>query len=305
MMEQHTTSHFKSEEDYQWLAAWVDAELQRSPLSLAKGSFAGTMGESHYYLRAGEPQAPTLVFLAGWLTHPLVYNMGDDLERYPTSWNLVLPEIPGQPGLGILRVPDAAGYRTWLIELLAAVGNARTYLIGESFGAIPLLYYESAIHPGPKSARLFLLAPAGIAGLRKSPQAAFFAVLNRLLSSRRSMDWVMRYVNINPWDCLATDRYLAMRELMYRARAHFVCAASPPKPLLEAELRAIHVPVSLVLAGEDLVYNPSEIRDRWTDLCPGTVDWQLIPDRGHALEVAPEAHDYLIDQIAVDARPVE
>jgi pimeloyl-ACP methyl ester carboxylesterase len=185
----------------------------------------------------------------------------------------------GQPGRSIPDEPigSAADYVAWLTATLDALHLDRVNLLGMSFGGFLALHYASAAPERVQS--LVLLSPGGLLPL--STQLKLRAMLMVLLPSRFTVNSLMRWIGLRDDD--ATDDWRIM-ELMYLGITHFrmptETARIPPAPLRDEQLRALRMPVLVLIGEHEVAYDAAAAMARASRLIPD-FEGELVPGCRH------------------------
>jgi pimeloyl-ACP methyl ester carboxylesterase len=172
----------------------------------------------------------------------------------------------------------AADFAAWLDETLAELGVERAHLVGHSLGGFIAL--STAAYRPDRVSSLVLLDPAGIAPINMLRFMAWgFPVLLGSLAPAPLRRWLGRRLR-NP----LLENKRASRLLLHGMVRH---APGFPllKPLDDDELRAVSVPVTLLIATESEPFDPNLLAARAEALLP-QVSIERLPDAGHALTVS-------------------
>ncbi|HKE77286.1 MAG TPA: alpha/beta fold hydrolase [Acidimicrobiales bacterium] len=187
--------------------------------------------------------------------------MGDAGRSEPTAW-----------------IGSASDMAAWLDETLAGLRIARAHLVGHSGGGFVAL--STAAYRPDRVSSLVLLDPVGIAPLQML-RFMMWGIPNMLGSLapapvRRSLARRLR----NP----LLENHHASRLLLHGMVRH-----APGFPLLgplnDDELRAVSMPVTLLIATESKAFDPNLLAARAEALLP-QVSIEHVPGAGHALTVS-------------------
>ena len=187
--------------------------------------------------------------------------MGDVGRSEPVAW-----------------ISCAADFAVWLDETLAGLGVERAHLVGHSLGGF--VAQGTAAYRPDRVSSLVLLDPAGIAPINMLRFMAWgFPVLIGSLAPTRVRGWLGRRLR-NP--LLENKRASCL--LLLGMVGH---APGFPllKPLSDDELRAVSVPVAVLIAAESEPFDPNLLATRAEALLP-QVTIERLPDAGHALIVS-------------------
>jgi pimeloyl-ACP methyl ester carboxylesterase len=176
------------------------------------------------------------------------------------------------------RITCATDMAAWLDETLAGLRIERAHLVGHSLGGFVAL--STAVYRPDRVSSLVLLDPAGIAPLQMLRFMMWgLPVLLGSLAPARVRRWLARRLR-NP----LLENKRASRLLLHGMVRH---APGFPllKPLTDDELRAVSVPVRLLIATESEPFDPNLLAARAEALL-AQVSIESVPDAGHALTVS-------------------
>ncbi|MEU5539371.1 alpha/beta fold hydrolase [Streptomyces sp. NPDC020362] len=223
----------------------------------------------------GPREAPALLLLpgGGGATSASWYAQAAELAR---TRRVYAPDLIGAPGLGgpaADRHPrTVADLAAWLDALLDGLGVTDADLGGHSYGAWIALHY--ALRAPARVRRLFLLDPTRcFAGFRA---AYLLHALPMLL--RPSPRRVRAFLEWETGGTVTRDPdWLALQE----AAAGFPSAkpVTGPRPAPQA-LRALDVPVLLLVAANSRTHDPREVAARAAAALPH-VETGVVPDVSH------------------------
>ncbi|MGW7538405.1 alpha/beta fold hydrolase [Amycolatopsis sp. NPDC054798] len=205
--------------------------------------------------------------------------MGSSLSWYPHLAELAARhpvyavDSIGEPGHSVENAPVRTDddLAEWLSEVLAAISPEKVYLAGVSRGGF--LALNLAIRSADRIAGVLGLEPAGFAEIsvpkfiRWSFQEIFLWLLPAAIQRRIvSGDPAVRH----------TLRPLLFASLKYKAQL-------PPQHVFtDDELRAIDVPVQLVLGERSHIHNAPAVTARVAALNP-RIHTEIVPGTTHAL----------------------
>ncbi|MFG2875403.1 alpha/beta fold hydrolase [Streptomyces sp. NPDC048337] len=158
-------SIYRSPAGRERIRGWCTDRLDAWPVAHERATVTANGARTHAVLAGSGPT--TVLFVPG-----TNFNAAASLPLatalVAAGHRLVLPDVPGQPGLSSGRRALSGGrlswYGTWLSEVLDAVTAGPTVVVGHSFGAAIALS-----SPSPRIDRLVLLSPGGLGRLRLSP----------------------------------------------------------------------------------------------------------------------------------------
>jgi pimeloyl-ACP methyl ester carboxylesterase len=186
------------------------------------------------------------------------------------------------------RLTSSSAMASWLDETLEGLGLERAKLVGHSLGGFVAL--STAAHRPDRVSSLVLLDPLGIAPVNMGRFMLWgLPVVFGSLAPARVRRWLGRRLR-NP----LLENKRASRLILHGMVGH-VPGFPLFEPLHDDELRAITVPVTLLVARRSEPFDPYQLAGRAQALLP-QVSVELIPDAGHALT---ETHiDLCTDRIA-------
>lgn len=184
---------------------------------------------------------------------------------------LVVADVPGQPGLSSGDRPPAgrrrSWYRQWLTGVLDHIGEGHVVLIGHSLGAAIVLHCDS-----PRVSRQVLLSPGGLVRARLGPGILVPAVSWMLRRSPQAGARLLRTMHA-PGNPPRNE----LVEWMTLVARHVRTSLDPDTaPLPGEDLDRV------VVAGEhDRYYPPSALTDRVRE--GFGQELTVLPDSGHLL----------------------
>ena len=250
-------------------ALW--AEYSRRPEAVDVETDRGTT-RAYRWKGAGEP----IVFLHGIGGTSLLWaSYAEELEGRDV-WSI---DILGDAGRSEQRLPYAEpdDLGESLDEALAALGITRAHLVGHSLGG--WLALNLATRRPSRVASAVLLDPVGIGELHMFGfMLSGVPVLLGTFAPTPVRRWMARRFRMP-----LLDDKRAIRLMLYGQINH------PPRiprllPFTDDELRAIAVPVVVLVGARTEPFDPDEVVSRAKALIPhATV--ALVPDAGHAFPV--------------------
>jgi pimeloyl-ACP methyl ester carboxylesterase len=274
--------------------AAYDAALSTWPVPFEELDVPTRFGTT-YVIVSGPTDAPPLVLLHGYMATSVMWglNIGDFSQRY----RVYAIDTMGQPGKTIPGEPIAstADYVTWLTATLDALHLDRVNLLGMSFGGWLALNYACA---APDRVRtLTLLSPGGV--LPISRQFKLRGMLMVLVPMRFTVNSFMRWAGLKN-DPDRTEDWRVI-DLTYLGLKHFrmppeTLRAATANALSDDELRALRMPVLLLIGDHEVLYDGAAALTRAR---------RLVPDFRGAL-IPHCSHDMVSSQCRiVDARVLD
>ena len=261
---------YKSEAGRQAIEAFYRKALERWPVEHERLVIPTRHGET-FVIASGPAAAPPLVLLHGSGTNSAVWMR--DVAEWARHHRVYAVDIIGEPGFSAPARPPlrSTAYADWLDDVCAGLEVGSASLVGVSLGGWLALDYACR-RPGRVTA-LSLLSPAGI-GARKQlfmMKAHVMLLLGRF-GVRRAMSAT---AGTSP---VATPlaQYLTLIFENFRPRRE-----APPMRS-DAELRALAMPVQVIVGANDAMLHATQTRDRITRLVPHA-EVTFIDDAGHLL----------------------
>ncbi|MFC9292603.1 alpha/beta fold hydrolase [Streptomyces sp. NPDC057011] len=158
-------SIYRSTAGREQIRRWCGERLDAWPVAHERLSLTANGARTHAVIAGSGPT--TVVFVPGTNFNAAV-SLPLATALVSAGHRLVVPDVPGQPGLSSGERGISGGrlswYGTWLSEVLDAVAAGPAVVAGHSFGAAIALSSAS-----PRIERLVLLSPGGLGRLRLSP----------------------------------------------------------------------------------------------------------------------------------------
>ena len=264
----------------QFLAYWPAANEQlRLPTS---------QGET-FVVASGPKGAPPVLLLHGSLSNSASW-MGD-VAGLAQHFRVYAVDMIGEPGFSAPSRPSLASeaYALWLDEVMAAIGETRTALVGISLGGWLALDY--ATRRSERVTALALLCPGGVGRTK-----------NVLL-------WAAPLLLLGPWGQKIVLRKLGAGAVTQesspavQAFADFIrliqTSARPRRDALprfsDAGLGRLTMPILAILGAKDAMLDSYGTRERLTANVP-QADIRWLPEAGHFLVGHGQAIDAFLAQ---------
>ncbi|NLE11793.1 MAG: alpha/beta fold hydrolase [Actinobacteria bacterium] len=280
---------YKTPEGEQAVMAVYERLLSEWPESTESLQIETRHGRTHVLAR-GHKDADPLVLLHGAGSNALAW--GGDVPDFARHFRVYAVDTPGEPGRSSHH---RIGWRDdaiveWLEDVVNALSESAStqiLLAGISQGGYVALRFASARAERVKA--LALLAPGGVS----QPKLSFFVRgLTYGMYGRRGATALTRRVM---GDCEVDDAAKEYMDLIY---SNFRSRTDAQPLLTDSQLRALTMPVLLMLGGRDAIFDSKKTGDRFARVV-GHVDIRLLPEAGHALiNVAPAMVPFLIQAAA-------
>lgn len=260
------------------------------PVPLDAGDLETRAGSVRVY-RAGPAEGDPVVLLSGAAGNALAWHRY--VEPLARTRPVIAVDPLGEAGRSVQTRAISSGAEVggWLTDVLTALGAQRAHLVGSSFGGWTAL--EQQLGGGGRVGALTLLDPAGFAPLtgrfyRWIILGGMAGLLPRALRHRAAG----RLGN-------GTLREDALMKLAVAGRSFRRRLPGPPV-YTDEQLRAVPVPVQVLLGGRSALHDPQAVAARLAEVVPA---WrtEIVPGTGHALPL--EAPALVLDRIAGFTRP--
>ncbi len=288
------SSAFKTPEGEATYLAAYEAAMELWPVPYEEMEIPTRFGMTHVVV-SGPKDAPPLVLLHGYMATLIMWS--PNIADFSTNYRVHAIDVMGQPSKSIPNEPirDAADYVAWLTATLDTLNLDRASLVGMSYGGWLVLNFAIAV---PERVRkLVLLSPAA-SFLPIARQFSLRGMLMVLFPTRLTVNSFMGWLGFEDGPGNLDARRVV--DLMYLGLKHF---RLPPETLRvvvnvfsDGELRAIHLPMLLLMGEDEVIYDPVRALARAR---------RLIPDFKGGL-VPRSSHDMCFSQHRiVDAQVLE
>lgn len=248
-------SPFDTPEGEARFRAAYDAALKLWPVPYEELDIPTRFGVTHV-VTAGAKNAPAMVLLHGYMATSVMWS--PNVADFSKSYRVYAVDIIGQPSKSIPgeAVRSAADYVAWLTETFDALHLDRACLVGMSYGGWLALSFVLAAPE--RVSKLVLLSPSGLLPLVR--QFNLRGMLMTFVPTRLTVNSFMRWAGFTnvPGSADATP----VLDLMYLGQKHFRMppetmrvAANAANALSDDDLRALHVPVLLLIGDGEVLYD--------------------------------------------------
>jgi len=250
------TGIYKSEAGRQAIEAFYRKVLTRWPVANEHVIVPTRHGET-LVIACGATDAPPVVLLHGSGSNSAVWIR--DVAEWGKQYRVYAVDVIGEPGLSAQSRPPlrSDAYVDWLDDIYQHLGLTSASLVGVSLGAWLALAY--AVKRPARVASLTLLSPAGI-GARKTLFIVKAALM--LMLGTRGVD--------KAWSAASGKAPAAgpLAEYMRLIFQNFRPRLEAPRVFTDAELRALSMPMQVVVGANDAMLHATQTRERVTRLLP-------------------------------------
>lgn len=273
-------SAFKSAEGEAKYRSAYDATMALWPVAFEELEVPSRFGKTHVVV-SGPTDGPPLVALHGTMTTLTIWlpNIAD----LATEYRVYAIDTMGHPSKSIPADPirNASDFVTWLAATVDGLHLDRFHLAGISLGGWISLGFAMAAPD--RVERLVLLSPA--ASFQPLTKQFFLrAVLSGVVPTRGMMNSFFKWMGLEatPGDDVA-QRFL---DLIWLGGKHFRIPPEVrrvmPTVFSDDELRALEVPVLLLIGEDEVIYDPAKALARAQRLMPN-LEGELVPHSGHGM----------------------
>ncbi|MCB0583008.1 MAG: alpha/beta hydrolase [Phaeodactylibacter sp.] len=201
------------------------------------------------------------------------------LEAYPNlgrHYRVFAVDVLAQPNKSEGERPSMKddSYGRWVNELIDALGLQQVTLLGFSFGGLIIL--KTLINDERRIKAAYLASPAYI--VNGNPLKA---LLRMFLPMRRFMKTKKRKYVEQVVGELFTDRNEFAIQYLSAVFEHFEMDFTPVPVITKAEAKGITTPITLLAAGQDLLFPGPKMIRRTQRIFPSLREAILLPDSKH------------------------
>jgi pimeloyl-ACP methyl ester carboxylesterase len=273
-------SAFKTLEGETAFLTAYDAAMKLWPVPYEEIEIPTRFGMTHV-VTSGPKDAPPLVLLHGYMANLTMWS--PNVADFSKDYRVYAIDTMGQPGRSIPDpdepIRDAADLVAWLSETLNGLNLDRIFLVGMSFGGWLALNF--ALTTPERVRKLVLLSPAASLqplvrqfGLRVMPMIFF--------PTRLTVNSLMGWMGIK--DTPGDTATRCVLDLAYLGMKHFRLVPETtrvmPAVFSDDELRALSVPVLLLIGENEVIYDAAKALDRARALLPN-FEGDLVPQSNH------------------------
>jgi pimeloyl-ACP methyl ester carboxylesterase len=275
----HTSAFKTPEGEAAYLAAY-EAAMKLWPVPYEEIEIPSRFGMTHI-VTSGPKDAPPLVLLHGYMANLTMWS--PNIADFSKDYRLYAIDVMGQAGKSIPDpdepIGDAADLTAWLSETLNGLNLERIFLVGMSYGGWLALNF--AMTAPERVRKLVLLSPA--ASLQPLVRQFGLRVMAMIFfPTRLTVNSLMGWMGIKdtPGDTLTR----CVLDLAYLGMKHFrlvpETARVMPGVFSDDELRALPVPVLLLIGENEVIYDAAKALVRARALLPN-FEGELVPQSNH------------------------
>jgi pimeloyl-ACP methyl ester carboxylesterase len=234
-----------------------------------------------HVVASGPKDAPPLVLLHGYF---VTLNMWlPNIADFSKEYRVYAIDVMGQPSKSFPNldepIRDAADFVKWLNATLSGLNLDRISLVGMSFGG--WLAINLAMTAPDRVRKLVLLSPAA----SFQPLVRQFSLRGMLMGffpTRFTTDSLMGWMGFKDTPGDTVIRHLL--DLFYLGLKHFRLPMETmrimPGVFSDEELRALDMPVLLLIGDSEVIYDPTKAMARARQLIPN-FEGELVPRCSH------------------------
>jgi len=274
------TSAFKTPEGEAAFLAAYDAAMKLWHVPYEEIEIPTRFGTTHVVI-SGPPDAPPLVLLHGMSMTLTMWS--PNIADFSKDYRVYAIDMMGQPGKSIPDydepIRDVTDFMGWLHEALNELNLDCISLVGMSYGGWVALNF--ALNAPDRVRKLVLLSPAA----SFQPLARQFmprVMLMTFFPTRFTVDSLMGWMGIK--DSPSDEVSRSLLDLFYLGMKHFrflpETARVMPGVLSDDKLRALNVPVLLLIGENEVIYDAAKVLQRARQLLPN-FEGELVPGSNH------------------------
>jgi pimeloyl-ACP methyl ester carboxylesterase len=276
------TSAFKTPEGEAAYLAAYEAAMKLWPVPYEEIEIPSRFGMTHI-VTSGPKDAPPLVLLHGYMANLTMWS--PNVADFSKDYRVYAIDVMGQPGRSIPDpdepIRDAADLVGWLSETLNGLNLDRIFLVGMSYGGWLALNFT--VTAPARVRKLALLSPAA-SFQPVVRQMGLRGMLMFLIPTRLTVNTCFAWMGFKdtPGDTVTR----CVRDLAYLGVKHFrfvpETARVTPSVFSDDDLRALHVPVLLLIGENEVIYDAAKALDRARALLP-SFEGELVPQSSHEM----------------------
>ncbi len=277
-----------------YLAAY-DAAMKLWPVPYEEVDIPTRFGMTHV-VTSGPQDAPPLVLLHGMLATLTMWS--PNVADFSKEYRVYAIDTMGQPGKSIPdpdeQIRDAVDYAVWLSAVLNGLNLDRIFLVGMSYGGWIAL--EFAMTTPERVRKLVLLSPAGFLPIVK--QFFLRGMPAMVFPTRFTVSTYFGWMGFK--DASGDTVFRCALDLIYLGLKHFrmppETARIMPDEFSDDQLRALKVPVLLLLGEHEVIYDPAKALTRAQAFIPN-FEGELVPNCSHEMS---SSQYQIVDRCVLD-----
>ena len=273
-------SAFKTPEGETAFLAAHGAAMKLWPVPFEEIEIPTRFGLTHV-VTSGPKDAPPVVLLHGYFATLTMWS--PNIADFSKDYRVYAIGVMGQPGKSIPNpdepIRDAADFVAWLSATLDGLNLDRVFLVGMSYGG--WLALNLALTAPERIRKLVLLSPA----------ASFQPLVKQFMLRGMLMGFFPTRFTVNSlfgWmgfkDTPGDMNARPVLDLVYLGLKHFRLPQETmrimPRVFSDDELRALPVPVLLLIGDREVIYDPAKALARARALLPN-FEGELVPHCRH------------------------
>jgi pimeloyl-ACP methyl ester carboxylesterase len=262
-----------------------DAAMNLWPVPYEEIEIPTGFGMTHA-VTSGPKDAPPLVLLHGMLATLTMWS--PNVADFSKEYRVYAIDIVSQPSKSIPNpdepIRDAAEFNAWLSETLDRLNLDRVFLGGMSYGGWIALNF--AMTKPERVRKLVLLSPAA----SFQPLARQFTlrmIPMGLFPTHLTVNSLFGWMGFKVYD--GDTVFGRALDLMYLGLKHFRFAPDTARIRLnefsDVELRAVQIPVLLLIGENEVIYDAAAALDRARRLVPD-IQGELVPQCNHDMSIS-------------------
>lgn len=277
------TSAFKTPEGEAVFLAAYDAAMKLWRVPYEEIEIPSRFGMT-YVVSSGPQDAPPLVLLHGFLSSLTMWS--PNIADFSKDYRVYAIDVMGQPSKSIPDDPirDAGDYATWLNATLDGLNLDRIALLGMSYGG--WLAINFAVTAAERVRKLVLLSPAA-SFMPLARQFNLRGIPLFIYPTRLLMNSFFGWMGFKdtPGDtvtrCLLDLAFLGLKYFRFQPETMRIL----PSLFSDDELRALDMPVLLLMGEDEVLYDPAKALDRARRLVPN-FEGELVPECRHEMSLS-------------------
>lgn len=290
MFAKKRVSKFKTKDGDSWLETWNRDVLNDCGLSYRSESVQTSYGSTWvYHKNHHEKEKTPLVFLPGFRTCGLFWDLNHSLEELYDEYRIYLIDVIGQPSLSDRCSPPIKTnqYALWLEEVFDALGIEKFVVSGASFGG--LLTLKVSNHMPDRVLAACYFNPAGFQFINVDMVSMYRTLKPVLFPSVENVSTFLFQFVVEPelpLSELARKHLLGYQHYVIK---NFKFGSDYPYKVKNNEIENVEVPSYFFLCRDDKLINQQNTDARARSLMPGFRETFFFSKIGHGIEVSKEA----------------